>query len=162
MDLVGEYGFGMAVKVVLGFEPVDCSEDLDGDAGLNFCDDTTDDDVDTGRLDGLGTCDCVTDVLYELGGNVTAELRTRDGIPRDGDAPGLAEGWPELAAPSVGESVTRGEVMVRGEEEVVGVGGEERELKNAARAALFCELNPGPPPFCPCPPPDFDFFSKSF
>lgn len=37
MDLVGEYGLGMAVKVVLGLLVLACvTAVLEGEAGLNF------------------------------------------------------------------------------------------------------------------------------
>lgn len=134
----------MAVNVVRGRLDDDDVE-LDGDAGLNFWLETTD-EPDTGKLEGLLTnvlaieepaCTrgCVTAVLIELDGIVTAELRTKVGMPRNGEPPEAGE---ILALPSVGESMDSDVVPVlMGDEHVVGVDGDDSELKNAALAAIF-------------------------
>lgn len=131
----------MAVNVVRG-RLDDEDVELDGDAGLNFWLETTD-EPDTGKLEGLLTSvlvteelactrGCVTAVLIELEGIVTAELRTKVGMPRKGEAGEI------FALPSVGESMDSDVVPVlMGDEHVVGVDGDDSELKNAALAALF-------------------------
>ena len=139
---MGEYGLGIAVNAVFDLELDEAEGIEDGDAGLNFWDDTTEDPPETGKLEGLltltteGIWDLVTDVATELYGIETAELRTRDGIPRKGDT-AVPEDVFDLA--SVGESVL-GIPTDNGDVDdvvVVGVVGDDKELKNAALAALF-------------------------
>ena len=141
MVLVGEYGFGIAVKVIFDLA-LPAKVDDDGDTGLNSCDETIVDPPETAKLEGLaivtieGIWDLLTEIATELFGIETAALRTRDGIPFNGETD-----LPELGFDfnSVGDSVVgtadedNGEIVVV----VVGVVGDDKELKNAARAALF-------------------------
>lgn len=119
----------------------DVDDDEEGDAGLNFWEETTVEPPDTAKLEGLarepteGICDLLTEVATELYGIETAELRTRDGTPRNGETD-LSDEVFDLT--SVGESVVRTGEWDNGETVlVVGVVGDDNELKNAALAALF-------------------------
>lgn len=131
----------MAVNVILDLVLPDVV-DADGETGLNSWDETRVEPPDTAKLEGLATvtiegiCDFPIEVATELLGIETAPLRTRDGIPLNGDT-----ALPELDFDfnSVGDSVVGTDDNDNGETVVVVVGvvGDDKELKNAARAALF-------------------------
>lgn len=79
-------------------------------------------------------CVLLAEVATELYGIETAELLTRAGIPLNGDT-ALPEDVFDLV--SVGDSVVGTRVDNNGDVVVVGEVGDDKELKNAALAALF-------------------------